>query len=99
MSFILKMQCKEIRSSLNDEIMTREGQWVWITNGEWGTTSGNGFFDKIPGDVLEFESKEKAEKFTKHWQGHPWYYKPNGVWEILEVKPKFKQVQDGWEVL
>lgn len=74
--------------------------WVCIEEGGWVEATGMScdFERGIPKDIKTFDTKEDADRFIKRWKGHPWYYKPNEEYEIIEVIPKYKQVQDGWEV-
>lgn len=103
MPFIIKTQCKEARSGAKgNPIMTQEGDWAWVCEEPDGwveaTASSAEFYKDPPKDVLKFTTEELAIKFIKRWKGHPWYYVPNGTYEIIEVVPKYKTVQDGWEV-
>lgn len=103
MPFIIKTQCKEAGSKLNEKPITEEGAWVWVCeeDGGWveATATSTFLYKNLPKDVKTFPTSDAAEKFIKRWKGHPWYYVPNDVYQIIEVKPKYKTIPDGWEVI
>ncbi len=103
MTFAIKTQCKEARAQ-DGSVLTKEGEWVFICVEPEGwvpaTSVGvHGMDNYLPKDILIFNFKKNAEKFIKEWHGHPWYHIPNGTYEIIEVKPKMIQIQNGWEVV
>lgn len=103
MPFIIKTQCKEARSELAEKPITEEGHRVWVCEEEGGwveaTATSTFLYKNPPKDVKTFITSDAAEKFIKKWKGHPWYHVPNGVYEIIEVKPKYKTIPDGWEII
>lgn len=46
-----------------------------------------------------FDSVAAATEFAQCWKGHPWYCKPNGNYEVIEVRPVSIQVFDGYEAV
>ncbi len=46
-----------------------------------------------------FKSAEDAANFARRWNGHPWWCKPNGNFEVIEVVPVFRQVKNGYAVI
>lgn len=102
MTYIIKTQCKEAVSQ-SGKVMTQEGESVWIIEEPEGwvpATSTSVEFNKgcIPKDVLTFDTYKAAELFIKRWKGHPWYYIPNGTYEILKVEANLITVQNGWKI-
>lgn len=98
MTYIIKTQCKE--ASNNGHILTQEGVWVWVCEEEGGWVEATAYpvDPSFPFQYKIFKTEQDALKFIKRWKGHPWYYKPNGVYEIVKVEPKYKTVLDGWEI-
>lgn len=103
MSYVIKTQCKEAISEIGPTSITKEGDWVWVCNEEGGwveaTATSTFLYKNPPKDVKTFSTSDAAEKFIKKWKGHPWYYVPNGVYQIIEVEPKYKTIQDGWVIV
>lgn len=71
-------------------VVTVDREYAWDTSSRWH----NG--DPIPLDAKIFQTAEAAAKFAKKWLGHPWWCKPNGNYEIVEVVPVYKQVLTHW---
>ena len=44
----------------------------------------------------QFNSEQEAHDFMKKYKGHPWYYIPNGNYEVIKIQPVYKQVIDRW---
>ncbi|MNQ26031.1 hypothetical protein D3C85_392560 [compost metagenome] len=100
--FVIKTQCKEV-VSVGGSVLTHEGHQVWVCNEADGwvkaTGESDGFFGYgVPSSIKVFETRKSAENFIKKWKGHPWYYVPNGKYEIFEVEPNYKQVVDGYKI-
>jgi len=105
--FVLIVESHEARSGYNNTVLTESGDrflvvdepegWVEATSAAWtgSLNDSNGF----PHEPKLFESVGEAAAFAKRWEGHPWWCKPNGKYEILEMRPAFKQVQDGYEMI
>jgi hypothetical protein len=102
---------ESLRNSRVDPVMTKAGMLAWLVDSE-GYWCGETFSEygrrtdrkNIPHNVVTFESREKAEKkwppFMRgesHGTIGPWWIDPDGWYEIVEIKPKFKQVPDGYE--
>lgn len=100
MSFIIKTQCFEAVSEYSKVVVTEEGEWVWVIEEPegWVEATSRKACSLPPDDVLVFQTKEKALNFISNWKGHPWYNVPNGVYEIIEVVPRMKTIQDGWDI-
>ena len=105
--FAIIVESIEARSLYDDYVITRSGQkflvviepegWVEATSIRWtGSLKSSGGFPYKP---KLFNSSESAAKFAKSWKGHPWDCKPNGNFEVVEVKEVFKQVHDGYEIV
>lgn len=104
--FAVIVESCEARSGYNDSIMTKAGDkflvtvepegWVEATSSQWNGSlrNSNGF----PHKPKMFDSREAAEKFAKRWKGHPWWCRPNGNFDIIEIEPVFKQVPDGYAI-
>jgi hypothetical protein len=93
-------QCKEATSAFGTgpgKVMTTEGTEAIVTKGEgWGPTSFS-YQGTIPDDVLTFSSEERAHDFMKGWEGHPWYYTPNGKYRVVPLKAKTEEVIVGYQ--
>ena len=100
--YILRIQCKQAGSSIPlSAPLTKEGDWIWVVKepGNWIEATGyrcNSDPEQIPKNVRKFPSPGAAKKFANHWAGHPWYYKPNGIYEVIQVKQTFEQVHTGY---
>lgn len=105
--YALIVESAEARTGYDNSVITQAGDkflvtiepegWVEATSNRWtgSLNSSNGF----PVNPKLFDSAEDANKFAHRWKGHPWYCKPNGSFEVVEVKPKFKQVLDVYQVV
>jgi hypothetical protein len=103
--FALIVESGEVRSQYNDAVITKDGDkflvvidtegWVEATSSWWdGSLKSSG---GLPLNLKLFESFDAATEFAKRWGGHPWYRKPNGNFEVIEVRPVFQQVQVGYD--
>ena len=81
--------------------MTSEGEKFIVVqcDGGWVEAESRHYTGKIPLNVKLFESKEDAIKFAQRWQGHPWWCKPNGNFQVYKVKPKTEPKIIGWEII
>jgi len=97
------MQCKEAKSSLStgDNTITKAGDWIWVGKepGNWVSATGYRCIDpeQIPKNIREFPSSAAAKGFADHWEGHPWYFKPNGIYEVIRVRTIYKRIFSGYE--
>lgn len=100
MSYIAKVQSHEYKYPKG--VQTKSGAWFWVvyTNegGGW-ITSKNVKGDELPHDLEVWKTRKEAEEFLKEWDGHPYWCVPNGIYEILEVRPCMVEVQNGWEIV
>ena len=100
MNFAIIYECREAISG-NGAVVTNEGHEVVVVNDERGVTTSPLKFcgtQRIGGHVKKFQTREGAERFMNGFDGHPWYAKPNGKFRVVEIKPKFKQVFDKYEI-
>ena len=99
-SFIVVGESLEALSE-SGKVITKNGQKFIVTFSEgWDSSiSWNGNINRSSNNPKLFESIDTATEFARKWKGHPWYYKPNGKFEIVEVRPVYKQVQDGYEIV
>ena len=98
--YALIVEGKEARSA-NGTVMAEEGEkflvvkepegWVEADSCRWDGSVG--------ADVKKFSSREAAEKFARKWDGFPWWCVPNGNFEVVEIRPKYVKVLDGYEVV
>ena len=96
--YAVVVQCKEAKA-VSGTTMCEEGTEVIIEKGEWGDTSYPITSSRgIVAGVKTFDSYEAAEKFAKKWDGHPWYYTPNGQYRIVELEKQYKQVFVGYKI-
>lgn len=72
----------------------KEGSRLVVSTSEYGPTCYvEEMLNKQP--VL-FDTFEEAERTAKEWQPHPWYVEKKS-YEIVKVRPVYKQVLAGWE--
>ena len=94
--FIVVVESKEARSSYKDNpILTYEGDRFIVLEDDEGwveATSTIFINDEIPRGAKLFDTEKDAAKFAKRWKGHPWWCRPNGNYEIIEVIPKTETV-------
>jgi hypothetical protein len=103
--FALIIESAEAKSEYDNSVMTRTGEkmlviedperWVEATSHYWHSNYNNS--EGFPPFTKLFGSVEAATEFAKRWVGHPWYCKPNGNFEVIEVMPRYKQVLKGYE--
>ena len=80
-------------------VMTRENEAFWVTvSDSYNSTSRCHDESKVAGDVKKFSTVEEAVKFAKKWRGHPWWV-DSQAYKIVEIKPVYKQVVCGYEVI
>lgn len=100
MAYAIRYQTAECRSADGTRI-TQFGQWHWIINEPDGWVWASSMSDltgALNQGVKVFKTKEAAEKACKTWEKefHPWYGKPNGVYEIVKIEPIMVTIQQGW---
>jgi hypothetical protein len=109
--FAVLFRCKHVPDFRGDT-MTPGGTYAWLVDNEgyWQGDTFGGFRNTsrahIPGNVVMFETREEAEKkWPPFMRGEcgieigPWWIKPDGWYEIVELKQKFKTVPDGYEAV
>lgn len=100
--YVVVVSSKEAKSaSKGNPVITEEGEkflvlkepegWVEATSIQWSGT--------VNSDALTFNDVISAEKFAKRWKGHPWWCKPNGDYEIIEISARIVKRQEGWNVV
>jgi hypothetical protein len=109
--FAILFRCKEVYPvgrKPHDTPLTARGTLAWLTEDEgywWGDTFSEygraTSRTNIPRNVVMFETREKAEAAKPEIMEHigPWFVKPDGWFEIVEIRQKFKQVTDGYEAV
>lgn len=97
--FVIKFKCKEAKGT-GDYTLIREGSSAWVVNESEGwveaTARNAEHSDELHTDLKVFNTQEEAKNFMERWEGHPWYYAPNGSYEIIEVKERFEKVLTGY---
>lgn len=102
MAFAVKFQTTDCPSS-NGVLVSRDGEWRWIVREPegwvWATSQG-GADQGVAGDVKTWQTREAAERATLRWEKeyHPWYGKPNGIYEVVELAPTYRTTQTGWKI-
>jgi hypothetical protein len=105
--FAILFRCKQVNSTLGKSL-TESGTMAWLTDDEgywWGETFRTCpsivSRDHAPANAIVFDSIEKAEIAWKQRRTFigPWFVKPDGHFEVVPVRQKFKQVLDGYEVV
>lgn len=81
-----------------NSIVSNAGDRFWVTIEDSVGASSTHFrsYDEVPRHAKTFMSSEVAEKFAKQWKGHPWWCRPSGEYEIVELHPKYRRVPDGY---
>lgn len=95
--YALIVESKEAKSS-SGTVVTEEGDrflvkknpdgWTDATSVQWSYVSD---LDCLSDELKVFTTKEAAIAFARKWTGHPWYCKPNGNFEVIEVLPVYKK--------
>ena len=95
--YIVVYECKEAKCD-DGSLMTKSGEKALLCKGEWGPTGRQ--YPSCFGlsGAIQFNSEQEAHKFMRKYKGHPWYYKCNGNYEVIKIKPVYKQVIDRWDV-
>ena len=102
MLFVVIVVMQEARYLHDGAIATPDGTRCWLTCDEWVAASSRKVDDEnvIPINTKTFQTVEEADAFANRWKGHPWYCKPHpGRHEVIAVKPRYRQVHDGFERL
>lgn len=100
MSYIARVQSHEYKYPKG--VTTEARTWFWVTWSEtdhWISSREVNHPLGMVDDPMVWETRDEAEKLLKQWKGHPYWCVPNGIYEILEVRPHMKEVQDGWEIV
>ena len=98
--YAVVVESSEARSgSPGEPIMTKEGEKFIVVNQPegWVEADSRHWSGKVPADAKVFKTPEAAEKFAKRWKGHPWWVKPNGNFEVIEVEPVFESKFAGYK--
>lgn len=101
--FAIKFRCMEAIGGLGG-VVTKAGDWAWVVIEPEGwviaTSTSVPADGRVLHDVKVFKSKEDAEDFIRKWatKYHPWYYKPDGTYEIVPIKPRMVTKQQGWDI-
>ena len=94
--FAIIVTSQEVRDN-DGHIMTKAGERFLLTEGEWvDATSIRLPNEDFPKETKSFPSRAKAKAFAKRWIGHPWWCKPTGEYEIVEIKPAYKSILSGY---
>lgn len=96
--FVIRFKCKEILRP-DGYPLIQDGYAAWVINEPNGwveATACAAYSDKLPIQLKLFHTQEEARNFIEQWEGHPWYYVPNGKYEILEVSGVFEKVLVGY---
>jgi hypothetical protein len=58
----------------------------------WVPATSSRYTGAIPADAKTFDTEEAAVNFAKSWNGHPWWCRPNGEYEVIQVTTATKSV-------
>lgn len=96
--FGLVVNSSEARSA-DDTVITRDGDAWWVCIEDWVEASGRRVsrYENPPEALKTFSTPAEAEAFAKRWTGHPWYCRPNGKFQVVEVIPRTVRVLDGYD--
>lgn len=92
--FAVVVNSKQVKA-YDGSILTEEGarKLAIIEQDGWVEATSSGFTGTIRADAKLFSTEKEAVDFAKRWEGHPWYCQPNGEYEIIEVVPEYKTIQ------
>lgn len=73
--------------------------WFWLCNEEWVSATGSRAWDyyddeddcvpeDVPDDVMVFDTQDAAIDFMTAWQGHPYWVRPTGSFNVYAYTPK-----------
>jgi len=108
--FAILYKCEEAIAH-DKSVMTKKGTPAWLTESEgywWGQPFSDFYTPKVtrdspPSSVIVFATREEAiEQFKAAREGNhigAWYHTPSAEFEVIEVRQKFKQIPDGYEVI
>lgn len=98
--YALVVEGKEAKSS-SGTIVAYEGEKFIVSNDTegWVDATSQTWHGIIRKDVKIFKTKERAKEFVQRWEGFPWWCRPNGNFEIIKIRPRYKKVLDGYEVV
>lgn len=98
--FILIVESNEARSGVKgNPVLTKKGDRFLVENENegWVEATSSRWREKINKGAKLFETAAEAESFAHRWQGHPWWCRPNGNYEVINVKPVFEKITVGYE--
>jgi len=98
--FVVVVTSREVRTGYGGSVMTPKGaKFIATEDSEgWVEATSSHSHGEVPNDAKTFTTLVDAEEFAERWEGHPWWCRPSGKYEILEVTPRYKQVREGYEV-
>jgi len=95
--FVIIIIAKEARHS-DGSIATKEGEKFVLEKGEWGPATKRYYDNKsIGADTLIFKTEQAAIEEAERFKLHPWWVVKK-EYCIIKVKPRYKQVLDGYDI-
>lgn len=101
-NFVVVVESNRMTDNVFHSVVTQENEkFLVVVDEEFSWDTGSRWVEgkNISDQAKLFPTYEAAEKFAKKWLGHPWWCKPNGNYEIFEVKPVYTQVLDRWDIV
>jgi hypothetical protein len=82
----------EIRNGKGERTFSRvkEGECVYKIKDGQVYTCGDVDIELAPKELVIFNTYNEAENFDKEWEGHPWFFKPNGFYKVFKVVEALK---------
>ena len=100
--YIVVYECKEAMST-DGSVLTGNGEKALLCDEPNSRVPATGtYYDGSNKNISvwakHFSSEHKAHEFMKKYKGHPWYYIPNGNYEVIKINPVYRQVVERWEI-
>lgn len=95
--FAIIIIAKEARHS-DGSIATKDGEKFVLERGEWGPSTKRYYDNKsIGADTLVFKTEQEAITQAEQFKMHPWWVVKKEH-RIIEIKPRYRQVLDGYDI-
>lgn len=102
--FCVVVELKECRSS-DGSIITNEGDKALLVNDDFIDATARHIHGDKPSsndlsqmDIKTFKDVNQVDNFLEGWEGHPWYHKFNGNYDVYEIKKNYKTIQHGYKL-
>ncbi len=96
--FAAKVRCKETLYG-DGKVCTVAGAWCWICRRDGydeGSTVREGVISRA---VVTFQTRKEAGAYAAAWEGAPWWWKPDGMFEIVEIETRYVTIPEGYQLV